>query len=86
MRKQDIVGVLIIEKTGVTTMGGASYSISELLNGIQPVLIEQSRGSLADGGVLKLQVFELQTADVLMELIIDFKKPFNEILKYQPDD
>jgi hypothetical protein len=86
MTKQDIVGLLVIEKTGVTTLGSTSHSISELLWGISDVLVEQAKGSLADGGALKLQVIELGSGDVLMELTIDCKKPFEEILKFQPHD
>lgn len=84
MAKQDIVGLLMIEQSGVATLGGSARSISDLLvHHMQGLLIEQAQKSLKDGGILRFQVFDLGTGDVLFEMIVDCKKPLEEILKFQ---
>lgn len=87
MKGHDIVGLLVMEQSGVTSLGGSARSISELLMyKVQPALIAQAQTSLVDGGVLKFQIFEISSGDVLFEVVVDCKKPFGEILKFQPHD
>lgn len=82
--RPDIVGLLVMEQSGVTSTGGAAPSISELLENVRDELIRQSQDAIADGGILKFQIFELGTGDVLFDIVLDFKKPFTEIIKFQP--
>lgn len=82
-----IVGMLVMEQSGVTSMAGSAASLTDLfLQVMRDELIKQFQASLADGGPLKFQVFDLDSGDVLMKLTVDCKKSFDEILKYQPDD
>ncbi len=84
--KNDIVGLLIIEQTGVSSLGGTARCISDVLTGVQEAIIKESQKSIAGGGWLKFQVFELVSSDVLFEVTIDFKKPFHEIIRFQPPE
>ena len=69
MPKRDIVGLLVIETSGTASLGGAACSISDLLLKIHDMLMHHAMESLADGGVLRFQVFELETGSVLFELL-----------------